>query len=223
MRGKNKETPAKVVQVSLSFPDFVPFDHVKHCPRYTSILNRSEGDGVGIEEIDTLQMEIESLLVNVMQRSRQLKIETMILDDWNSDKNNQVIAKISSPMTSEKQANLNKKFKSFTGKPVSLNKSMSKSAVNSLKFNFLGNQISKSNFVSFHQAVEEVNAAPIVRNDIPDTFWQSVEPYCANITDEDIRMIKQQIEIQDSFMSMHKSSSNILSEKFYTMQLFHCV
>jgi hypothetical protein len=45
-----------------------------------------------------------------------------------------------------------------------------------------------------------------VRNDIPDTFWQSVEPYCANITEEDIRMIQQQIEIQDNYMAMHKSN-----------------
>ena len=57
------------------------------------VLNRTEGDGVGIEEIDTLQMEIESLLVSVMQRNRQLKIETMILDDWNNDKTD-VIAKV---------------------------------------------------------------------------------------------------------------------------------
>jgi transcriptional adapter 3 len=133
MKGKSKETPAKAVQVALSFPDFVPFDHVKHCPRYTSILNRSEGDGVGIEEIDMLQMEIESLLVNVMQRTRQLKIETMILDDWKGDTNSELIAKIaSSPMTSEKTTHLNKKFKSFNGKPIALNKSMSKAAVNTL-------------------------------------------------------------------------------------------
>ncbi len=50
------------------------------------VLNRADGDGVGFEEIDTLQMELESLLVNVMQRTRQLKIETMILDDWNNEK-----------------------------------------------------------------------------------------------------------------------------------------
>lgn len=40
-----------------------------------------------------LQMEIESILVNVMQRTRQLKIETMILDDWNNEKSD-VVAKV---------------------------------------------------------------------------------------------------------------------------------
>ena len=48
-------------------------------------------------------------------------------------------------------------------------------------------------------------SAPIVRNDIPDTFWQSVEPYCADITDDDLKMLEHQMEIQDSYMSMHKS------------------
>ncbi len=44
------------------------------------VLKRQDGHGVGIEEMDSLQMEIESMLVNAMQRNRLLKIETMILD-----------------------------------------------------------------------------------------------------------------------------------------------
>lgn len=49
------------------------------------VLNRADGVGVGIEEMDSLQMEIESMLVNVMQRNRLLKVETMILDNDKSD------------------------------------------------------------------------------------------------------------------------------------------
>ncbi len=37
--------------------------------------------------------------------------------------------------------------------------------------------------------------SPIVRNDIPDVFWNSIEPYCAEITDADIKMLEDQIEI----------------------------
>ena len=50
------------------------------------VLNRAAGDGVGIEEMDPLQMEMESLLVHAMQRTRLLKLETMILDNANTDK-----------------------------------------------------------------------------------------------------------------------------------------
>jgi len=55
------------------------------------VLNRPDGDGVGIEEMDTLQMELESILVNVMQRTRSLKVETMVLDNWTSDKNDSIL------------------------------------------------------------------------------------------------------------------------------------
>jgi len=47
----------------------------------TEVLTRSDGEGVGIEEMDNLQMELETMLVNVMQRARQLKLESMILDN----------------------------------------------------------------------------------------------------------------------------------------------
>lgn len=193
MKGKNKEMQVvSKVQNQLSFPDFVPFDHIKNCPRYNSILNRQEGDGVGIEEIDMLQMEIESILVNVMQRTRQLKIETMILDDWNNEKSD-VVAKISSssPMPSEKKTSQINKIKSFSGKPSSLNKSLSK-------------------------VQEDVSNVPIVRNDIPDTFWQSVEPYCSDITEDDIKMLETQLEIQDSYMSMQKTIPPL--GKHYSLQ-----
>ncbi len=139
-------------------------------------------------------MEIESLLVNVMQRTRQLKIETMILDDWNSDKNSETISKInslSSPIPIEKQGTLVKKIKSFSGKP-STPLSKIKSA-----------------------PVEEISA-PIVRNDIPDTFWQSVEPYCADITEDDIKMLESQIEIQDNYMVSYKTIPPL--GKHYSLQ-----
>ena len=51
-----------------------------------AVLNRPAGDGVGIEEMDSLQMEMESLLVHAMQRTRLLKLETMILDNGSTDK-----------------------------------------------------------------------------------------------------------------------------------------
>ena len=106
MKGKNKDTGKGSNQ--LSFPDISSYDHLKNCPRYTSskdlnlfsinligvnkliwfkVLNRPDGDGVGIEEMDSLQMEIEALLVDSMQRTRNLKMELMILDELNNDKN----------------------------------------------------------------------------------------------------------------------------------------
>ena len=49
--------------------------------------------------------------------------------------------------------------------------------------------------------------APIVRNDIPDTFWQSVEPYCAEINDEDLKYLESQIEMYDKYATSNLTSN----------------
>lgn len=90
MKNKHREaTTASSVHCSdavassngLSLPDITPIDSSKLCPRFTSILNRTDGVGVGIEEMDSLQMEVERMLVNVIQRNRSLTFETMLLDN----------------------------------------------------------------------------------------------------------------------------------------------
>lgn len=69
---------------------------------------------------------------------------------------------------------MSKKLKTFPGKPASFSKNIKNVTDN----------------------------MPIVRNDIPDTFWQSVEPYCADITEDDIKLMEHQIEIQNKYLSM---------------------
>uniref|UniRef100_A0A7M4FFR2 Transcriptional adaptor 3 n=1 Tax=Crocodylus porosus TaxID=8502 RepID=A0A7M4FFR2_CROPO len=60
----------------LQFHDFKSVDHGKVCPRYTAVLARSEDDGIGIEELDTLQLELETLLSSASRRLRVLEAET---------------------------------------------------------------------------------------------------------------------------------------------------
>ncbi|KAH0630324.1 hypothetical protein JD844_013254 [Phrynosoma platyrhinos] len=60
----------------LQFHDFKSVDHLKVCPRYTAVLARSEDDGIGIEELDTLQLELETLLSSASRRLRVLETET---------------------------------------------------------------------------------------------------------------------------------------------------
>lgn len=63
----------------LQFHDFKSVDHAKVCPRYTAVLARSEDDGIGIEELDTLQLELETLLSSASRRLRVLEAETQVL------------------------------------------------------------------------------------------------------------------------------------------------
>lgn len=62
----------------LQFHDFKPVDHAKMCPRYAAVLSRSEDDGIGIEELDTLQLELETLLSSASRRLRILEAETQV-------------------------------------------------------------------------------------------------------------------------------------------------
>lgn len=62
----------------LKYYDFKPVDHVKGCPRYTAVLSRSEDDGIGIEELDTLQLELETLLSSASRRLRALEEQRQV-------------------------------------------------------------------------------------------------------------------------------------------------
>ena len=164
--------------------------------------------------MDTLQMEIEKLLVNIMQRSRQLKLETMILD------NEAVKSESFTPTTptlnkslsingssstlntlTPTTSSLNKKFKSFSGKPSTLASIAASPLLNAT------NSIKKEAIIPENQ--------PIVRNEIPDLFWQSVEPYCADITDDDVKLIENQIEMNDKYLNFNKIGP---LGKHYTIQ-----
>ena len=55
------------------------------CISFT-VLQRTDEDGIGVEEIDTLQSELETLLASVAKRMRQLQAENKILSSWQDTK-----------------------------------------------------------------------------------------------------------------------------------------
>ncbi|EGV92920.1 Transcriptional adapter 3-like [Cricetulus griseus] len=70
----------------LQFHDFKSVDHLKVRPQYTAVLARSKDDGIGIEELDALQLELETLLSSASPQLRVLEAETQILTDWQDKK-----------------------------------------------------------------------------------------------------------------------------------------
>ena len=54
-------------------------DMAKILPRYNKVLNRSVQDGVGLEDIDKLQMELEVLLSSTVVRKKALKDDLKVL------------------------------------------------------------------------------------------------------------------------------------------------
>lgn len=163
------------------------------------VLSRPDGEGVGIEELDNLQMEIESLLVSVMQRNRLLKMESMILEN----------DKIDTILTPQSSSSITKAH-SFNINSASSNNLMnSKEKTNTIikkNKSFCG----KPSVASGLNNLPIQESPPIVRNKIPDIFWQSVEPYCSEINQDDINYLQSQIDQSEKYInSVPKSKFKI--------------
>nr|BAE20576.1 unnamed protein product [Mus musculus] len=94
MQGPTSWAMSELKDCPLQFHDFKSVDHLKVCPRYTAVLARSEDDGIGIEELDTLQLELETLLSSASRRLRVLEAETQILTDWQDKKGDRRFLKL---------------------------------------------------------------------------------------------------------------------------------
>ncbi|XP_051967736.1 transcriptional adapter 3-like [Xyrauchen texanus] len=166
----------------LKYYDFKPVDHVKVCPRYTAVLSRSEDDGIGIEELDTLQLELETLLSSASRRLRALEEQRQILTDWQDKKGDKRFLKLG------KDADLSASRHSKPKKPKLDGKGSHAPGPGP------GRPKSKNIQTKIQDFEFEVDPQDIPRNpknDAPNRFWASVEPYCADITNEEVRVLEE--------------------------------
>ncbi|TTB85608.1 Transcriptional adapter 3 [Bagarius yarrelli] len=166
----------------LKYYDFKPVEHVKLCPRYTAVLGRSEDDGIGIEELDTLQLELETLLSSASRRLRALEEQRQILTDWQDKKGDKRFLKIGKevdPAASSRHPKPKKpKLEGKAGHGPSPGPGRPKSK----------NLQPKVQEYEFSEDPQDIPRNP--KNDTPNRFWASVEPYCADITNEEIRVLE---------------------------------
>uniref|UniRef100_A0A672UBJ2 Transcriptional adaptor 3 n=1 Tax=Strigops habroptila TaxID=2489341 RepID=A0A672UBJ2_STRHB len=167
----------------LQFHDFKSVDHGKVCPRYTAVLARSEDDGIGIEELDTLQLELETLLSSASRRLRVLEAETQILTDWQDKKGDRRFLKLSKEHdvgTSVKHGKPKKqKLEGKGGHGTGPGPGRPKSK----------NLQPKIQEYEFQD--DPIDVPRIPKNDAPNRFWASVEPYCADLTNEEVRVLEE--------------------------------
>uniref|UniRef100_A0A8C6YY43 Transcriptional adaptor 3 n=1 Tax=Nothoprocta perdicaria TaxID=30464 RepID=A0A8C6YY43_NOTPE len=166
----------------LQFHDFKSVDHGKVCPRYTAVLARSDDDGIGIEELDTLQLELETLLSSASRRLRVLEAETQILTDWQDKKGDRRFLKLkehdvgaSVKHGKPKKQKLEGKGGHSTGPGPGRPKSKN-----------LQPKIQEYEFPD-----DPIDVPRIPKNDAPNRFWASVEPYCADLTSEEVRVLEE--------------------------------
>lgn len=157
------------------------------------------------------------MLSTVALRYRVLKSESENIDkaEESRDKRNRIMLKESSPNKKRKLEDRNRSGRTGgagTGGNESSGKLFSNSHRSQSQSSKLKNTISSSpapssledsmdavphmnqNHMNQQQNNHESNKLLLPRNDIPNKFWLSVEPYCMPITQEDIKLLDDLIE-----------------------------
>ncbi|CAB4058504.1 TADA3 [Lepeophtheirus salmonis] len=201
---------------ALSFPDFglsvLDGQSQKVLPRYSAILKRQNEDAIGLEDLDALQLELEALLTRVFLRKLSLKDELKILSNLEKYKGQPQQQPHKRGLPSPEKRSLSngfdikppKKIKSISsaggGKPSDLNKSLgtSKVAKNSDFFDPLQNEQIRP----LSDNSKPPQTTP--KNETPSRFWAFVEPYCAPITSDDIKLLEDLIKTHDDISDYYR-------------------
>lgn len=192
--GSSKESPAPLI------PHVRIQENVKALPKYTAALSRSSEDILPAEDLDAIQLELEHLLSTVALRYRVLKSELDTLDkaEESRDKRGRFMSKESSPNKKRKFDDRNK-FREGSGKLFSSNQRQKlKSTVSSSPAPSSSHEDSMDAVPHMMQmnprSTQENSKFLLPKNDIPNKFWLSVEPYSMPITQEDIKLLDDLIE-----------------------------
>ncbi|XP_023242315.1 transcriptional adapter 3-B-like [Centruroides sculpturatus] len=179
-KGKGKDIPDSK-DCPLQFPDFTPIDHIRHCPRYSTVLQRNDEELVGIEDLDALQLEMETLLVSVTKRRHQLEQEMQILVTWQDKKEKK---------TSGKQVTVIYCYLYYNNANVLIHVIILK--------------IFQAKLQEYEFTDSPLEVPRMPKNDAPNRFWASIEPYCAEITQDDIKVLEDLIKSHDDDADYYK-------------------
>ncbi|XP_069499355.1 transcriptional adapter 3 [Ambystoma mexicanum] len=180
----------------LQFHDFKSVDHIKVCPRYTAVLSRCEDDGIGIEELDTLQLELETLLSSASRRLRVLEAETQILTDWQDKKGDRRFLKLG------KEHELGTPIK--PGKPKKPKLEGKVGHITSAGPGRPKSKLLQPKVQEYEFPEEPIDTPRVPKNEAPSRFWASVEPYCADITCEEVRTVEDLLKAPDDEADHYK-------------------
>lgn len=201
-RGKAGQT-SKCESPAPLIPHIKVQDNQKLLPKYTSALNRSPEEILPAEDLDAIQLELEHLLSTVALRYRVLKSEIDIIEkaDDNRDKKGRFTSnnKDNSPNKKKKFDDRNR-VREGSGKLFSSHKNQTTKVKNSGVSSSPAPSSSHEDSMdavphlnqggsSQRSSQESSNKLLLPRNDIPNKFWLSVEPYCMPITQEDINLL----------------------------------
>lgn len=182
-------------------------DNGKVLPKYTAALSSTD-DLVPAEDLDMIQLELELLLSTVALRYRVLKSEMESIDkaDERRERKGKFLDKAPSSPGKKKRIDEKQKLRESAGKLFGHHmKHMKMKNMSSLIPPSPApsqNTDDSSDAVPFlptnHHIQHVLNAdnskLMLPKNDTPNKFWMSVEPYCMSITHEDLKLLDDLLE-----------------------------
>ncbi|XP_063537069.1 transcriptional adapter 3-A [Cydia strobilella] len=170
-------------------------DNVVHLPRYTAIAARSADEPIGMDELDALQLELESLLCNTALRVRyfQSEIESIDTNESKREKKGKAAGKqLQYPVKRKFQDDKLVKTKDYTklSNQPKMPKFKNYPNPNNTSSGASQNNYSNDLMNSDNSVKLEMSQLALPKNNIPYKFWNSVEPYCAPVTLDDIKFLE---------------------------------
>lgn len=174
----------------LQYVEFDPVDHAQLCPFYTSLLTRSGDESIAFEELDLLTSDLETLLAACNRRMRLLEGETKVLVDWAEKKDKKMVRQkeleILNSLTYKRSKTLtddrgSKKQKLDDSKTSSQSQGRKKG---------LGKEVGVDD--------DSYSVTSKTKADAPNRFWAAVEPYCTDLSLEDVKFLEDSIKTGDN-------------------------
>lgn len=212
--GDEIEVVSKSEQDVINFPLLQTIDIEHSLPKLHSVMCKPDSV-LSMEDVDRIQLELEAMLSLAVRRRKLLCHE---LDSLGTTEKKRGRPPGGSPGSPGKMAKINsertpKRFKQsqtrirdmiasssemVTAKPGSVSSKPPESSSSTALDNC--DDIQSSSI-----ADPALSSSPVVKNDIPDRFWATMEQYCGPITAKDIAMLerlREDQELVDEFLSV---------------------
>lgn len=155
-------------------------------------MSKPKDEALPNDDLDAVQMELEILLSSVSMRYRALKTDFEYLEDRKHQKKNSK-DKESSQNTSKSRKRDEKKSKESSRHSHTKHSKIKSSSSNS-PAQFQSNDNHNIDIVAIPSAGSSQAKLLYPKNDIPNKFWFSVEPYCMPVTQEDVKFVESLLQ-----------------------------
>lgn len=172
------------MDIPLQFHEFQHLNHHDRCPKYTESLTKS--DPIAPSDLDALYTDLENLQGAANIRLRRLEEEVKILTEWCDKKDRSkgdVDLDFLSNVASGKRTRTGSSDDALSIKKQKIEEP-SKSGSSKIKSKATTDNLEGDTYVQ----------KPKLTYDGSNKFWSYVEPYCADITLEDIKTLEDSLE-----------------------------